>query len=111
MFGWLTKMLLQTPVQNSCSCCEGKREKLEKMRREIENGTIETANPQMPDDVILNCDTPEHEYTGKVLGYMISGPYQIKVDGQLPTDVSLSDERDSCCCGENENNCCGKCKK
>lgn len=100
MFGWLAKMLLQTPVQNSCSCCEGKREKLEKMRREIENGKIEDASPQMPEDIILNCDTPEHEYVGKVLGYMLSGPYQIKVDGQLPTDVSLSDNPNSGCRGK-----------
>ena len=36
MFGWLAKMLLQTPVSSSgCACCEAKREHLEKMRKEI----------------------------------------------------------------------------
>ena len=36
MFGWLAKMLLQTPVSSSgCACCEAKREHLDKMRNEI----------------------------------------------------------------------------
>ena len=42
MFGWLAKMLLQTPVQSSgCASCEGKRQKLEKMRQEIERGELD----------------------------------------------------------------------
>ena len=88
MFGWLAKMLLQTPVQNSCACCEGKRERLEKMRQQIEKGELDDENLQSPEDVIIRCDTPEHEYAGKVLGYMVSGPYSIQSDAQseMPTD-------------------------
>lgn len=83
MFGWLAKMLMQTPVQNSCACCEGKRERLEKMRKQIVKGEIDTENQQSTDDVIICCDTPEHEYTGKVFGYMVSGPYTIQNDRQV----------------------------
>ena len=44
MFGWLAKMMLKTPVMSSgCACCEGKRQRLEKMRQEIEAGEIESA--------------------------------------------------------------------
>ncbi|MBQ8436784.1 MAG: hypothetical protein IJX20_03950 [Alphaproteobacteria bacterium] len=39
MFEWLAKMMLKTPVMSSgCACCEGKRQRLEKMRQEIEKG-------------------------------------------------------------------------
>ena len=42
MFGWLARMMLKTPVMTSgCACCEGKRQRLEKMRKELENGDIE----------------------------------------------------------------------
>lgn len=82
MFGWLAKMLMQTPVQNSCACCEGKRERLEKMRQQIAKGEVDEEYPQSTDDVIICCDTPEHEYAGKVLGYMVSGSYTIENDGQ-----------------------------
>ena len=105
MFGWLAKMLLQTPVQNSCSCCEGKRERLEKMRRQIEQGKIEEENPQMPDDVILNCDSPEHEYSGKILGSMFSSPYNVTINGRSQSENH--DEDASCNCGDD---CCGKCR-
>lgn len=104
MFGWLAKMLMQTPVQNSCSCCEGKRERLEKMRRQIENGKIDDETPQNCNDVILNCDTPEHDYTGKILGSMFVSPYHVTVNGQPQQDES--DENSSCDC----KGCCGKCR-
>lgn len=36
MFGWLAKMLLQTPVSSSgCACCEAKREHLEKCAKRL----------------------------------------------------------------------------
>ena len=42
MFDWLAKLMLKTPVQSSgCPCCEGKRQRLEKMRQEIERGEID----------------------------------------------------------------------
>ena len=44
MFGWLAKMMLKTPVMSSgCACCEGKRQRLEKMRQEIEIGEIDSS--------------------------------------------------------------------
>ena len=32
MFKWLADMLVKTPVQSSCSCCEGKKQRLQKMQ-------------------------------------------------------------------------------
>ena len=45
MLGWLAKMMLKTPVMSSgCACCENKRQRLEKMRQEIEAGEIESTD-------------------------------------------------------------------
>ncbi len=45
MFEWLAKMMLKTPVMSSgCACCEGKRQRLEKMRQEIEQGEVEVSS-------------------------------------------------------------------
>lgn len=30
MFKWLADMLVKTPVQSSCSCCEGKKQRAAK---------------------------------------------------------------------------------
>ena len=44
MFGWLAKMMLNTPVMSSgCACCEAKRQSLEKMRQEIKGGELEVS--------------------------------------------------------------------
>lgn len=37
MFKWLADMIVKTPVQGSCSCCEGKKERLKKMQEVIFN--------------------------------------------------------------------------
>lgn len=55
MFGWLAKMLMQTPVQSSCSCCESKRERLEKMRQQIEKGKVDEDDQQNADDIANSC--------------------------------------------------------
>ena len=35
MFKWLADMIVKTPVQGTCSCCEGKKEQLRKMQKAI----------------------------------------------------------------------------
>lgn len=35
MFGWLANLLIKTPVQGTCSCCEGKKKQLQKMQQVI----------------------------------------------------------------------------
>lgn len=35
MFKWLADMIIKTPVQGTCSCCEGKKEQLRKMQKAI----------------------------------------------------------------------------
>ncbi len=35
MFKWLADMIVKTPVQGTCSCCEGKKEQLRKMQAAI----------------------------------------------------------------------------
>ena len=68
MFAWLAKLLLNTQVQNTCSCCSQKCERLEKMRQQIERGQLSEEPEEHPQDNIIYCNTPEHEYTGKYLG-------------------------------------------
>ncbi len=38
MFKWLADMIVKTPVQGTCSCCEGKKERLKKMQEAIMSG-------------------------------------------------------------------------
>lgn len=35
MFKWLADMIVKTPVQGTCSCCEGKKEQLKKMQKAL----------------------------------------------------------------------------
>lgn len=39
MFKWLADMIVKTPVQGTCSCCEGKKELLKKMQKAILDGS------------------------------------------------------------------------
>ena len=42
MFKWLADMIMKTPVQGTCACCEGKKERLRQMQKAIlddENGS------------------------------------------------------------------------
>ena len=78
MFKWLADMLVKTPVQSSCSCCEGKKQRLQKMQEAILSGDIE-GEPQSTEDAVITCDTPEHEYAGKILGSAFYGGYPVEV--------------------------------
>ena len=51
MFKWLADMLVKTPVQSSCSCCEGKKQRLQKMQEAILSGDIE-GEPQSTEDAV-----------------------------------------------------------
>ena len=35
MFKWLANMIIKTPVQGTCSCCEGQKERLKQMQKAI----------------------------------------------------------------------------
>ena len=107
MFGWLTKMLLKTPVQGSgCACCEGKRQRLEKMRQEIENGEIEP--PETASGLSFSSGTyseycrPDggcsHEYHAKILENLSNGnSFQERV-AHCP-ERSKDTECGGCSCG------------
>lgn len=38
MFKWLADMIVKTPVQGTCACCEGKKERLRQMQKAILDG-------------------------------------------------------------------------
>ena len=82
MFKWLADMLVKTPVQSSCSCCEGKKQRLQKMQEAILSGDIE-GEPQSTEDAVITCDTPEHEYAGKILGSAFYGGYPVEGRGRF----------------------------
>lgn len=88
MFGWLTNMLLKTPVQGSgCGCCEAKRASLEKMRREIANGELDESKSLSQNfssgSLRVQCSGDgqcrSQEYVAKVLGPMVMGDYPPEV--------------------------------
>ncbi len=81
MFAWLKNLLLSTPVQNTCSCCSKKCEQLEKMRQQIEQGHLDDEPEKHPEAYIISCNTPEHEYTGKIFGSVFSYN-EVIVNGQ-----------------------------
>ncbi|MGN0913818.1 MAG: hypothetical protein ACI4OW_02870 [Alphaproteobacteria bacterium] len=35
MFGWLADLIVKTPVQGGCSCCEGRKKELQRMQKAI----------------------------------------------------------------------------
>ena len=98
MFKWLSDMLDKTPVESSCSCCEGKKQRLLKMQEAILSGDFE-GEPQSTDDAVMTCDTPELEYAGKILGSAFYAGYPVEV-----RDSSGCDGEDSCGCGR----CCNR---
>lgn len=88
MFRWLANMLLKTPVQGSgCGCCEAKREHLEKMRKEIENGEFDEHKPSLESfssgSLRVKCSGDgqcrSQEYVAKIVGPMGMGDYPPEV--------------------------------
>lgn len=102
MFKWLADMLVKTPVQGTCVCCEGKKRQLQKMQEAIMRGDVAEDVPQSADDAVMRSDSPEHEYTGKIFGTAYYGGYPVEVK-----DNSSAEE--GCCCSDDENSscCCG----
>lgn len=47
MFKWLADMLVKTPVQSSCSCCEGKNNGCKKCRRQFSAATLKANRSQL----------------------------------------------------------------
>lgn len=68
------------------------------MQEAILSGDIE-GEPQSTEDAVMTCDTPEHEYAGKILGSAFYGGYPVEV-----RDSSGCDGEDSCGCGR----CCNR---
>lgn len=99
MFGWLAKMLMQTPVASSgCACCEAKREKLEKIRQE------------------LTGENQEAEETRVLPQSFRSGSYyaELKSDGTGRSEIrTIAENPEDCVCDGNcdgDGGCCGKCR-
>lgn len=105
MFGWLAKMLMQTPVASSgCACCEAKREKLEKIRQQLtgeDTGSRAESNAAFPQS-------------------FSSGSFhaEIKSDGTSRAEIRAAAEKpkmkENCGCGCDGENCdgsgtCGHC--
>lgn len=78
MFKWLAKLLMNTPVQPSgCSCCEAKREHMEKLRRKIMYGEEIPEPESYHQEVREISQCACQEYTAIVLGSIIHGCYPI----------------------------------
>lgn len=99
MFGWLAKMLMQTPVVGSgCACCEAKREKMEAMRKELIGETVSEVTEE---SVIF----PQSFRSG-------SYHAELKSDGSSKAEVLPAKKSHDCDCGGGcgeDGGCCGKC--
>ena len=109
MFGWLVKMLLQTPVQSSgCACCEGKRQRLEKMRREIVSE--ETDGAETPLSLSFSSGTYS-EHCGH--DGCCSGKYHAKISENADSGDFVQEQATHCCSCGSDSECgsgcsCGK---
>ena len=109
MFKWLADMLVKTPVQGTCACCEGKKRQLQKMQEAIMRGDVEENSLQAADDAIMHSDSPEHEYTGKVFGAGYYGGYPVEVkDSNLSKEDCCCSQEKDCSCGGGGSGCCHK---
>lgn len=109
MFKWLANMLVKTPVQGTCACCEGKKRQLQKMQEAIMRGDVEENSLQAADDAIMHSDSPEHEYTGKVFGAGYYGGYPVEVkDSNLSKEDCCCSQEKDCSCGCGGSGCCHK---
>ena len=109
MFKWLADMLVKTPVQGTCACCEGKKRQLQKMQEAIMRGDVEENSPQAADDAIMHSDSPEHEYMGKVFGAGYYGGYPVEVkDSNLSKEDCCCSQEKDCSCGCGGSGCCHK---
>lgn len=81
MFQWFVKLLMTTPVgPSSCSCCEGKRIRLEQMRKELvgetepeQEPTAETPMPPAEDFNLSGCRC--NDYVVKRYGVLFQDGY------------------------------------
>ena len=95
MFGWLAKMLVTSPIQGSgCSCCEGKKKKLEQMQQAIAEGEA----PQ--------CTSCESKMT------FSSGSFSAHVGADGKGEFAYypaknASQEAQCCCGDGSCGCGG----
>ena len=61
MFKWLANLIIKTPIQGTCSCCEAKKERLRQMQKVILNE--ENPNPEIDEasscSGCCSCSKPE----------------------------------------------------
>lgn len=117
MFDWLAKMLMTSPIQGSgCSCCEGKKKKLEKMQEAIVNGEAEPLEEQNCGSS-CGCGNGSCEMPRRKLSFS-SGTFSLHVgsDGRGTAEYYVRKKNcncgSECDCGCNEGKPCtcgGKC--
>ncbi len=83
MFGWLADLIVKTPVQGGCSCCEGRKKELQRMQKAIIGA--ETDDELSPDEETANhcCGCHEHsetEHKCECKNHYESGHYSCRYD-------------------------------
>lgn len=107
MFGWLAKLLVESPIQGSgCSCCAGKKKQLEEMQKALghddfipqeetnkQNFNSGHFSAQYSNDGTCKC----HEYTSIILGELNNDYPKVVTDS--------SDDEQTHHCGCDSCNC------
>lgn len=103
MFGWLAKMLVESPIQgSSCSCCASKKKQLEEMQQALEHGDIPTLDENVNSTQIpLNFSSGRFSAQYDSVGNCRCKEYTSKILGELDNNYPhIVDEDDS-----SEHNC------
>ena len=97
MFKWLANLIIKTPIQGTCSCCEGKKERLRQMQKVILNE--ENPNPEIDEasscSGCCSCAAPEaNPYEGLNLSSSMQGRFEFNQEsGTFKRTVEYSSEQ------------------
>lgn len=94
MFKWLADMLVKTPVQGTCSCCESKKQQLRQMQEAIEKGEPLEAPVETVADCTSGCSCGGQEYVSKILGPMVTSNYPPEVHSQSHCSGNYCDKKE-----------------
>lgn len=94
MFKWLADMLVKTPVQGTCSCCEGKKQRLQKMQEAIERGEVDENAQEDTSDCGSGCCCGGQEYASKILGPIVTSNYPPEVHNEANCDKNYCDREE-----------------
>lgn len=97
MFKWLADMLVKTPVQGSCSCCEGKKQRLQKMQEAIINAESDDET-QFVDESVISNEMSETQYSNKILGSTFYGGCSVDVGNNVCEKAEEACDCGHCCC-------------